>query len=180
MQAREEELLRSKAAPQRGGKDARRGGRRGGREPARGGARPQGDPRRGIPGEDPHDLKLNGGQKDSMAADPSSYKVCQFYLHEFQTSSPTASSRVGPRYEKGAGVISEIEQAFCGFFESGECDMAYKDHNLDACEAAYQLACDAEENRYKMTLPLSKSVLLCEALITLESAASKKGCEGEV
>jgi len=77
-------------------------------------------------------------------------------------------------------VITEIEQAFCGFFEAGACDMAYKDHNLDACEAAYQLACDAEENRYKLTLPLSKSVLLCESLVTQESAASKKGCEGEV
>ena len=78
------------------------------------------------------------------------------------------------------GVITEIEQAFCGFFESNECDMAYKDHNLDACEAAYQLACDAEENRYKLTLPLSKSVLLCESLVTQESAAAKKGSDGDV
>lgn len=58
--------------------------------------------------------------------------------------------------------------------------MAYKDHNRDACEAAYQLACDAEENRYKLTLPLVKSVLLCESLITNESANSKKGNEGLV
>jgi hypothetical protein len=36
-----------------------------------------------------------------------------------------------------AEVITEIEQAFCGFFESNECDTAYKDHNLDPCEAAY-------------------------------------------
>ena len=79
-----------------------------------------------------------------------------------------------------AEVITEIEQAFCGFFESSECDMAYKDHNLDPCEAAYQLACDAEENRYKLTLPLSKSVLLCESMITQESASGKKGNEGEV
>lgn len=76
MQAREEELLRSRAAPSRG-RDGRRGGRRGGREFARGGARAQADSRRGgFPGEDPHDLKLNGGPKDSTAADPSSYKVC--------------------------------------------------------------------------------------------------------
>jgi hypothetical protein len=58
--------------------------------------------------------------------------------------------------------------------------MAYKDHNLDVCEAAYQLACDAEENRYKLTLPLSKSVLLCESLVTQESASGKKGAEAEV
>jgi hypothetical protein len=58
--------------------------------------------------------------------------------------------------------------------------MAYKDHNRDPCEAAYQLACDAEENRYKLTLPLVKSVLLCESLITNESANSKKGNEGLV
>jgi hypothetical protein len=77
-------------------------------------------------------------------------------------------------------VIAEIEQAFCGFFEAGECDMAFQDHNLDACEAAYQLACDAEENRYKLTLPLSKSVLLCESLVAQDAAAGKKGGEGEV
>ena len=58
--------------------------------------------------------------------------------------------------------------------------MAYKDHNLDVCEAAYQLACDAEENRYKLTLPLSKSVLLCESLVTQEAANSKKGGDGDV
>ena len=87
MQAREEELLRSKAAAQRG-RDGRmeRRGRRGGREYGRGGARVPADPRRGIPNDDPHDLKLNGGSKDSNHSDPSSYKVCQFYLHEFATT----------------------------------------------------------------------------------------------
>ena len=179
MQAREEELLRSQqAAPQRG-RDGRRG-RRGGRELARGGSRAQGEARRGAAGEDPHDLKLNGGGKDSAAQDPSSYKVCQFYLHEFQPSAPAAAAGQGAQYGESAGVVEEIERAFSGFFAPGACDMAYKDHNLDACEAAYQLACDAEENRYKLTLPLSKSVLLCEALVTQESAAGKKGCEGDV
>jgi hypothetical protein len=86
MQAREEELLRSRVAAQRG-RDGRRG-RRGGREYGRGGARVPGDGRRGAPAEDPHDLKLNGG-KDSVT-DPSSYKVCQFYLHEFKTTKPKA------------------------------------------------------------------------------------------
>ena len=66
-----------------------------------------------------------------------------------------------------------MEQAFCGFFDASECDMALKDHNLDACEAAYQLACDAEENRYKLTLPLSRSVLLCESLVTSEPVNAK-------
>jgi hypothetical protein len=82
MQAREEELLlRSRAVPQRG-RDGRRG-RRGGREFARGGARAHGDPRRGVPGEDPRELRLNGGAKDAATPDPSSYRVCQFFLHEF-------------------------------------------------------------------------------------------------
>lgn len=58
--------------------------------------------------------------------------------------------------------------------------MAFKDHNFDACEAAYQLACDAEENRYKLTLPLTKSVLLCESLVVQEAAVSKKSGEGDV
>lgn len=42
------------------------------------------------------------------------------------------------------------------------------------------MACDAEENRYKLTLPLSRSVLLCESLITQDSASGKKGNEGDV
>ena len=51
---REEELLRSKVAAQRG-RDGRpdRRGRLGGREYSRGGARVAADPRRGIPNDDP-------------------------------------------------------------------------------------------------------------------------------
>ena len=87
MQAREEDAPRSKPGAQRG-RDARRGGRRGGRDlvAARGGARP-GDPRRGLPGEEHVEFKLTAEVKE---ADPGSYKVCQFYLHEFQTSNPAA------------------------------------------------------------------------------------------
>lgn len=93
--------------------------------------------RRGMPMEDPHDLKLNGGSKEGSSGDPSSYKVCQFYLHEFKTTQPKAQNPMSCFVGERAEVITEIEQAFCGFFEAGECDVAYKDHNLDACEAAY-------------------------------------------
>jgi hypothetical protein len=143
-------------------------------------AKAHGDPRRGIPEEAPVDLKLGGLDKNKYDPnDPSSYKVCQFYLHEFLPTDNQAPAKAQDQFGEGAAVIAEIEAAFCGFFEPGECDMAYKDHSLDVCEAAYQLACDAEENRFKQTLPLSKSVLLCESLVASESAA-KKGGEGEV
>jgi hypothetical protein len=81
-------------------------------------------------------------------------------------------------FGEGADVVTEIERAFGGFFDTTECDLAYRDHNLDPCEAAYQLACDAEENRYKLTLPLTKSVLLCESLIISEPSGGKKGGGG--
>jgi hypothetical protein len=58
-----------------------------------------------------------------------------------------------------------MQQAFSGFFDVNECDVAFKDHNLDICEAAYKLACDAQENRFKVQMPLAESVLLCESLI---------------
>jgi hypothetical protein len=58
--------------------------------------------------------------------------------------------------------------------------MAYKDHNMDVCEAAYQLACDAVENRYKLTLPLDRSVLLCESHVTHETSSKKGSNECEV
>ena len=58
--------------------------------------------------------------------------------------------------------------------------MAYKDHNMDVCEAAYQLACDAVENRYKLTLPLDRSVLLCESHGTHETSSKKGSNECEV
>jgi hypothetical protein len=77
-QAREEELLRSKVAAQRGrdGRSDRRGRRGERREYGRGGARVP-DPRRGIPNDDPHDLKLHANSKSEITlADPSSYKVC--------------------------------------------------------------------------------------------------------
>lgn len=182
MQAREEELLRSKVAAQRGreSRRGRRGGYGGRVEYGRGGARGPPDGRRGLTGEEPHDLKLNGGLKDGAANDPSSYKACQFYLHEFKTTEPESRNPVNNFVGERAEVITEIQQAFCGFFESDECDVAYKDHNLDAVEAAYQLACDAEEDRYKLTLPLSRSLLLCESLIVQDSAAGKKGNEGDV
>lgn len=61
-----------------------------------------------------------------------------------------------------------------------ECDMAFKDHNMDVCEAAYQLACDAVENRYKLTLPLGRSVLLCESQVTQETTSKKGSNECEV
>ena len=73
------------------------------------------------------------------------YKVCQFFLHEFTINEVVddgAAFLFEEQVEK-TQVIKEIEQAFCGFFESNECDLAFKDHNLDVCEAAYQLACDA-------------------------------------
>jgi hypothetical protein len=85
MQAREEELLRSKVAAQRG--RGRRGGRAS-RDYGRGGARVPPDSRRGIPNEETHELKLNGNTKESSQNDPSSFKVCQFYLHEFKTTEP--------------------------------------------------------------------------------------------
>ena len=180
LQAREEEQMRSLVAAR--GRDGRRANRRGaGREyVGRGGGprggRPGGDARRGAPSNVPNeeDLQLNGGPPKDGQADLATYKVCQFFLHEFKTSQPKVQKLPGRTVNDNADVIAEIEQAFCGFFESSECDMAYKDHNLDACEAAYQLACDAEENRYKLTLPLEKSVLLCESLITHE-ASGKKG-----
>jgi hypothetical protein len=95
MQAREEELLRSKVAAQRGGRGGRRGGRAS-REYGRGGARVPPDNRRGIPNDDPHELKLNGNTKESSQNDPSSFKVCQFYLHEFKTSEPKTQSPSNP------------------------------------------------------------------------------------
>jgi hypothetical protein len=115
---REEELLRSKVAAQRG-RDGRpdRRGRRGGREYSRGGARVAADPRRGIPNDDPHDLKLHAGSKDGSHGDPSSYKVCQFYLHEFETTQPK-QNRMTSNFGEGAGVVAELEQAFSGFFSS--------------------------------------------------------------
>ena len=58
--------------------------------------------------------------------------------------------------------------------------MAFKDHNMDVCEAAYQLACDAVENRYKLTLPLGRSVLLCESQVTQETTSKKGSNECEV
>ena len=62
-------------------------------------------------------------------------------------------------------MVTEMQQAFSGFFDVSECDVAFKDHNLDICEAAYKLACDAQENKYKITMPLAESVLLYESMI---------------
>lgn len=62
-------------------------------------------------------------------------------------------------------MITEIEQAFSGFFDTGACNTAFVDHNLDMCEAAYKLACDAQESRTRLSLPLIESVLLYEALV---------------
>lgn len=80
MQAREEELLRSKIAAQKGreSRRGRRGGYGAGRVEygGRGGARGPPDGRRGLPSDDPHDLKLNGGSKESVSNDPSSFKAC--------------------------------------------------------------------------------------------------------
>ena len=39
------------------------------------------------------------------------------------------------------------------------------DNNSDICEAAFKLASDAQENRFKMSLPLAESVLICESLV---------------
>lgn len=109
MQAREEELLRSKVAAQRG-RDSRRGRRGGGRvEYGRGGARGPPDGRRGLPSEDFHDLKLNGGSKEGTGNDPSSYKACQFYLHEFKTTEPEARNPVNNFVGERAEVITEIQ-----------------------------------------------------------------------
>ena len=138
------------------------------------------DSRRGIPNEETHELKLNGNTKESSQNDPSSFKVCQFYLHEFKTTEPKTQTPTNYIAGDQVEAITEMEQAFCGFFDASECDMALKDHNLDACEAAYQLACDAEENRYKLTLPLCRSVLLCESLVTSEPVNAKKGNEGDL
>ena len=74
MQAREEELLRSKVAAQRG-RDSRRGRRGGGRVEYRGGARGPPDGRRGL--EDPHDLKLNGGGKEGGGDGPRVVEVVE-------------------------------------------------------------------------------------------------------
>lgn len=171
--------MRSKVAAQRG-RDGKRG-RRGGREYSRGGAKPS-DSRRGAGGsnEDPHDPKLNRGNTDPAAEDPSSYKVCQFYLHEFKTTQPKSQTATSYFYNEKPEVVSEIERAFYGFFESSEIDVAYKDNNFDACEAVYQLVCDAEENRYKLKLPLGKSVLLCESMMVSDPSSGKRSGEWEV
>jgi hypothetical protein len=58
-----------------------------------------------------------------------------------------------------------MQEAFSGFFDPDLCDAAFNDNNLDICEAAYKLACDAQENRFKMSMPLTQSVLLCESLV---------------
>ena len=56
--------------------------------------------------------------------------------------------------------------------------MAFKDSNFDICEAAFQLACDAQDNRFKASLPIKKSTLLCESLVTSE-VPGKSGAEGK-
>ena len=90
-----------------------RRGRRGGRvEYGRGGyggggGGGGGPPTRGMPGSDPHDIKLNGNSKDS--GDPSSFKACQFYLHEFKTTEPEARKPLRNIIEERAEVITEIQ-----------------------------------------------------------------------
>lgn len=53
--------------------------------------------------------------------------------------------------------------------------MVFRQHDQDICEIAYNLANDAGEDRFKLTLPLSKSVLLCESIIISESSGKKGG-----
>lgn len=177
-QAREEEALRRlNAGRGRDGRRANRGGRReypGGRGGMRGG-RPGDHPGRGLPPTE-EESRPSEAPKEG---DQDTYKVCQFYLHEFKTQ-PQAPKPQGRTVNENSEIIAEIEQAFCGFFDASECDMAYKDHNMDVCEAAYQLACDAVENRYKLTLPLDRSVLLCESHVTHETSSKKGSNECEV
>ena len=59
--------------------------------------------------EDFHDLKLNGGSKEGTGNDPSSYKACQFYLHEFKTTEPEARNPVNNFVGERAEVITEIQ-----------------------------------------------------------------------
>ena len=72
-------------------------------------------------------------------------------------------------------VIEEMERAFSNFFDFSECEMAIKDQNFDICEAAFQLACDAGDNRFKASLPLKKSVLICETLVTQDASGKNRG-----
>lgn len=53
--------------------------------------------------------------------------------------------------------------------------MVFRDQDQDICEIAYNLANDAGEDRFKLTLPLSKSVLLCESIVMSESSGKKGG-----
>ncbi len=53
--------------------------------------------------------------------------------------------------------------------------MAFRQQDQDICEIAYNLANDAGEERFKLTLPLSKSVLICESLVISESSGKKGG-----
>ena len=53
--------------------------------------------------------------------------------------------------------------------------MVFRQQDQDICEIAYNLANDAGEDRFKFTLPLTKSVLLCESLVISETSGKKGG-----
>jgi hypothetical protein len=100
--------------------------------------------------------------------DAGKYKVCQFFLHKFSAdlmAPEVKTASTSPKEQTNSDMIQEMQEAFSGFFEPDMCDAAFNDNNLDICEAAYKLACDAQENRFKLSMPLTQSVLLCESLV---------------
>ena len=73
------------------------------------------------------ELKLNGVVKDTLNDDLSTYKVCQFYLHEFKIAQLRSSQPAKLVYnEKNIDDINEIQSAFNGFFEENDFDMVFK------------------------------------------------------
>jgi len=113
--------------------------------------------------------------KESQAS-YENYKVCEFYVHEFDLHSSGASEeaifaqaniKVPSSWELfEMPDIVELFSSFSSFFSIEECYKAYISNNSDVCEAAAWLVDIGEKERGNKSLVKKRCILIGESEIS--------------
>eukprot|EP00347_Sterkiella_histriomuscorum_P020695 403336831 len=122
-----------------------------------------------APAEDGKEAKKS---QVAETQDIESYKVCEFYVLEFDMQSHQEEEIPLKKLLENDLVI-ETFNSFSGFFTYEECYRALKFHNDDIMEAVAWLVDEGEKDRGKKSITKKRSVLLGESEIVSENQSKK-------
>ncbi|CDW79829.1 hect domain and rcc1-like domain-containing protein [Stylonychia lemnae] len=111
-------------------------------------------------------------EAQKVQVDPELYKVCEFYVHEFDVQNQ-GSEELPIQKLLENDLVKEIHNSFSGFFSFEECYRALQFNNNDIVEAVHWLVDEGEKKRGNKQFNKKRSIMIGESEIISENQSKK-------